>query len=426
MCRGRMGGKSRSRQFSADVFWICSKWCSDIKWIPSNLVKWNLKQQKHGSLIGNPWWVYTMELVSSHLNFIKTKTMTTCLGSYEEPKPEAWGGFHWFPLVSRSLYIESRRTLFFSLPSSSSFFGCFHSKLLQLSNCFASQCVLISPLGFEPLWPLHAVQSSKIQENATFSMHWQSFAKVNITPLKNTSLPTNFFPTRQNQITKILSAHHKRVKFSWPKFHENRWRRSCSHCFTGLVPVHNILFIVFLHNKRICFQSISVNTSSYNCLWRSNMATHLPFPGSRLECSGFFAHFQRTVFNVLNMVKYGEIDAKIHGEIGEIRNWWNQLVGPAGSQVASTWPKVKQIGKNTSDPGETCPIILHKLITSRGVGHGQITQLFFGQPMWDLRVWGAAGRMDNVKAKALNIFNKSNTSRLLPKSQHERCVLCKA
>ena len=38
-----------------------------------------------------------MGLVSSHLNFIQTKTMTTCQGSYEEAKPEAWGGFHWFP-----------------------------------------------------------------------------------------------------------------------------------------------------------------------------------------------------------------------------------------------------------------------------------------------------------------------------------------
>ena len=52
-----------------------------------------------------------------------------------------------------------------TLTSSSSFFGCFRSKFLQLSNCFASQCVLVSPLGFEPLWPLHAVQSSNIQEN---------------------------------------------------------------------------------------------------------------------------------------------------------------------------------------------------------------------------------------------------------------------
>ena len=54
----------------------------------SNLVKWNLLK-KHGSLVGNPWSVYAMGLVSSHLNFIQTKTMTTCQGSYEEAKPEA-------------------------------------------------------------------------------------------------------------------------------------------------------------------------------------------------------------------------------------------------------------------------------------------------------------------------------------------------
>ena len=208
-------------------------------------------------------------------------------------------GFHWFPLVSRSLYIESRRTLFFSLPSSSSFFEWFHSKLLQLSNCFASQCVLVSPLGFEPLWPLHAVQSSNIQENVRLSTHWQSFAKVNITPLINKHLPTKSFPTRQNRITKMLSAHPKLSNFPC----QNLMKIDATEVVLT-VSLAWFLFttscvIVFLHKKRIWFQSIfiyiyiyiSSNTSLYNCLWRSNMATHLPFPGSRLECSGFFAHF---------------------------------------------------------------------------------------------------------------------------------------
>ena len=108
---------SATKDVSADVFWIGSSWCS-----------------------------YTTGLVSSHLNFIQTKTMTTCLGSYEEPKPEVWGGFH--------------------------------LKLLQCSNCSASQCVFVSPLGFEPLWPLHAVQSSNIQAKVSISL---------ISPLINTA-----------------------------------------------------------------------------------------------------------------------------------------------------------------------------------------------------------------------------------------------
>jgi len=52
----------------------------------------------------------------------------------------------------------------------------------------------------------------------------------------------------------ILSARPRHVRLSLPNFHENRWHWSCSHWFTGLVPVHNIFFIVFLHNKRICFK----------------------------------------------------------------------------------------------------------------------------------------------------------------------------
>ena len=72
--------------------------------------------------------------------------MTTCLGSFENPKPEVWGGFH--------------------------------LKLLQCSNCSASQCVFVSPLGFEPLWPLHAVQSSNIQAKVNISL---------ISPLVNTA-----------------------------------------------------------------------------------------------------------------------------------------------------------------------------------------------------------------------------------------------
>ena len=35
------------------------------------------------------------------------------------------------------------------------------------------------------------------------------------------------------------------------------------------------------------------------------------------------------------MVKYGEIDAKIHGEIRKLVKPIGRLVGPAGSQVAS-------------------------------------------------------------------------------------------
>ena len=201
-------------------------------------------------------------------------------------------GFHWFPMVSPSLYIESRRTLFFSLPSSSSFFEWFHSKLLQLSNCFASQCVLVSPLGFEPLWPLHAVQSSNIQENVRLSTHWQSFAKVNISPLTNKRLPTNSFPTRLNRIAKMLSAHTKLSNFPC----QNLMKIGTTEVVLT-VSLAWFLFttscsLFFFTTKESVFKVyISSNTASYNCLWRSNRATHLPFPGSRLECSGFFAHF---------------------------------------------------------------------------------------------------------------------------------------
>jgi len=52
----------------------------------------------------------------------------------------------------------------------------------------------------------------------------------------------------------------------------------------------NIFFITFHHKKR-------------SVLWHSNMATHLPFPGPGLECSGVFAHCQRTVCIILKMVK---------------------------------------------------------------------------------------------------------------------------
>ena len=89
----------------------------------------------------------------------------------------------------------------FELTSSSSFFECFHSKLLQLSNCFASRCVLVSPLDFEPLWPLHAVQSSNIQESVWLSTHWQSFARVTISPLINKRLPT----MNENHIVSAIS-----------------------------------------------------------------------------------------------------------------------------------------------------------------------------------------------------------------------------
>ena len=48
------------------------------------------------------------------------------------------------------------------------------------------------------------------------------------------------------------------VKFSLPKSYENRCHRSRSHCFTGLVPVHNI----FCH----CFSSQKNNLfSKYIC-----------------------------------------------------------------------------------------------------------------------------------------------------------------
>ena len=154
------------------------------------------------------------------------------------------------------------------------------------------------------------------------------------------------------------------------------------------------------------------------------MATHLPFPGSRLECSGVFAHFQRTVFNVLDVVK---LMRESMVKLVKSRMWWNQLVRPACSQVASAWPpKVKQTREKVSDPREIFPIMIHEILICCAVRHGQSIQLLFGQMMWDRRVWRAAGRMDNMKAKALNIFHEANTSRLLSKFQHEGCILCKA
>ena len=126
------------------------------------------------------------------------------------------------------------------------------------------------------------------------------------------------------------------------------------------------------------------------------------------------------------LVKYGEIKS-------------NQLVRPACSQAASAaWPKVKQTAENICEPREICGyddgfmqnyyiIILHKTIIATAVRHGQITKLFFGQLMWYLRIPSTASRMDHMQAKALNIFQESNTtvSHLLPQFQHKRRVLRK-
>ena len=134
----------------------------------------------------------------------------------------------------------------------------------------------------------------------------------------------------------------------------------------------------------------------------------------RLECSGFFAHFYRKFVKMVKLkqnpwwnwklVKYGEIKS-------------NQLVRPACSQVASAaWPKVKQTVENICEPREICVVMLHEAIIATTVRHGQITKLFFGQLMWYLRIPSTASRMDHMQAKALNIFQESNTtvSHLLP------------
>ena len=112
-------------------------------------------------------------------------------------------------------------------------------------------------------------------------------------------------------------------------------------------------------------------------------------------------------------------------EIGEIKS--NQLVRPACSQVASARPKFKQSGKDTSEPRETRGIIVHKAIICPALGYDQAVQLLFGQLMRDLWIWRTASGMHDVQAKAIKIFQESNTtlSHLLPQFQHERSVLRK-
>ena len=111
---------------------------------------------------------------------------------------------------------------------------------------------------------------------------------------------------------------------------------------------------------------------------------------------------------------------------GEIKS--NQLVRPACSQVASAaWPKVKQTVENICEPQEICVIMLHKSIIATAVRHSQITKLLFGQLMWYLRIPSTASRMDHMQAKALNIFQESNTtvSHLLSQFQHKRRIFRK-
>ena len=78
-----------------------------------------------------------------------------------------------------------------------------------------------------------------------------------LTSHKQTSSNQLFSNQAKSNCQNVVSTY-QTVNFFLPKSYENRYHRSRSHCFTGLVPVHNILFIVFLHNKRICFQSIYI------------------------------------------------------------------------------------------------------------------------------------------------------------------------
>ena len=224
-----------------------------------------------------------------------------------------------------------------------------------------------------------------------------------------------------NEKNTLKSKRTIRANFSSSKFYENRCHRSWSHCSTGLVPVHKHLFHYFSSQQKICL---------LKCLFE-HFILQLPLAfkhGNSPSIPRNQARMQWCLCplseNSLQCFGHGEIDAKWW--IGEIRKWWNQLVRPACSQVASAWPpKVKQTRENVRHPGETFPKILHEILICCAVRHGQTTQLLFGQPVWDLWVRGTAGWMDNVKAKALNIFHESNTSRLLPKFQHEGCILCK-
>ena len=121
-----------------------------------------------------------------------------------------------------------------------------------------------------------------------------------------------------NEKNTLKSKRTIRVNFSLSKFYENRCHRSWSHCSTGLVPVHNIFFIGFSSQQKIC---------RLKCLFE-HFILQLPLafkhgnspsiPRIQARMQWCLCHFQRTVFNVLDMVKLMR-----NGEIGETS--WSHL-----------------------------------------------------------------------------------------------------
>ena len=102
---------------------------------------------------------------------------------------------------------------------------------------------------------------------------------------------------------------------------KNRWHWSCSHCSTGLVPVHNIFFIGFSSQQKICL---------LKCLFE-HFILQLPLAfrhGNSPSIPRIQARMQWCLCplseNSLQHFGYGEINAKWW-------NWWNrELVKPVG------------------------------------------------------------------------------------------------